>query len=142
MIQLGVSGWSYEDWVGPVYPPGLAKRDWLPYIAEMVDTLEVNVTYYRIPGQRTVQGWVDRTPDGFRFAVKAHQSLTHQRKAPDFAAFADGVAPLVEGNKLACVLAQFPYSFGANDANRSYLLNSVKAWRSCHWWSSFAIATG
>ncbi len=122
MIRLGVSGWSYDDWVGPVYPAGLPKRDWLPFIAEKVDTLEVNVTYYRVPGERTVQGWVDRTPDGFQFAVKAHQSLTHERKAPDFTAFSDGVAPLVKGGKLACILAQFPYSFGAGDANRDYLI--------------------
>jgi uncharacterized protein YecE (DUF72 family) len=122
LISFGVSGWSYDDWVGPVYPQGLAKRDWLPFIAEKVDTLEVNVTYYRVPGERTVRGWVDRTPDGFQFAVKAHRSLTHDRKAPDFEAFADGVSPLVEGGKLACVLAQFPYAFGADEANRDYLV--------------------
>jgi uncharacterized protein YecE (DUF72 family) len=122
MILMGVSGWSYDDWIGPVYPQGLAKRDWLPFIAEKVDTLEVNVTYYRVPGERTVRGWVERTPDGFQFAVKANKSLTHERKSPDFAAYADGVAPLVEGGKLACILAQFPYSFGADSANRDYLV--------------------
>jgi uncharacterized protein YecE (DUF72 family) len=122
VIRLGVSGWSYDDWVGPIYPQDLAKRDWLPFIAERVDTLEVNVTYYRVPGERTVRGWVDRTPQGFQFAVKAHKSLTHERQTPDYAAFAAGVAPLVDGGKLACVLAQFPYSFGADNANRDYLI--------------------
>ena len=122
MIRLGVSGWSYDDWVGPVYSPDLAKRDWLPFIAERVDTLEVNVTYYRVPGAKTVRGWVERTPDGFQFAVKANKSLTHERVAPDYTAFKDGIAPLVEGGKLACILAQFPYSFSAGEPSRDHLI--------------------
>ncbi len=123
MIRLGVSGWSYDDWIGPVYPANLPKRDWLPFIAQQVDTLEVNVTYYRVPGQKTIDGWVERTPEGFLFAVKAHQSLTHERRSPDFKAFSDSLGPLIKSGKLACVLAQFPYSFGASDQNRAYLLS-------------------
>lgn len=122
MIRLGTSGWSYDDWVGPVYPPDLPKGGWLSFIAERVDTLEVNVTYYRVPGLRTVEGWVERTPDDFLFSVKANRSLTHERKEPDFEAFCQGIAPLVDSGKMACVLAQFPYSFHATEENRSYIL--------------------
>lgn len=121
MILLGTSGWSYDDWIGPIYPEGLPKGAWLSYVAEQVDSLEVNVTYYRLPGERTVAGWVERTPEGFTFAVKAHRQLTHERDQPDFAGFVAGLQPLVEGEKLACVLAQFPYSFHANADNRDYL---------------------
>jgi uncharacterized protein YecE (DUF72 family) len=121
MILLGTSGWSYDDWIGPVYPEGLPKGSWLSFIAEQVDTLEVNVTYYRVPNERTVAGWVERTPDDFTFAVKAHQDLTHGRDAPDFGGFIAGIQPLVDGGKLACVLAQFPYSFHANEESRGYL---------------------
>lgn len=122
MIRLGTSGWSYDDWVGPVYPPDLPKGGWLPFIAERVDTLEINVTYYRVPGQRTVAGWVERTPEDFLFSVKANRSLTHGRQDPDFEAFRSGIAPLSESGKMACVLAQFPYSFHAEEKNRDYLL--------------------
>ncbi len=121
MIYLGTSGWSYDDWVGPVYPDDLSKGGWLPYIAEQVDALEINVTYYRVPGERTVSGWVERTPDDFLFAVKANRTLTHEREDPDFHAFVEGIAPLTESGKLACVLAQFPYSFHNNAENRAYL---------------------
>lgn len=121
MILIGTSGWSYDDWVGPVYPDQLPKRQWLPYIAERLDTLEVNVTYYRIPSERIVAGWADRTPDGFLFSVKAHRSITHEREDVDFNSFRAGLGPLIERDKLACVLAQFPYSFGANLENRDYL---------------------
>ncbi|MFP3854013.1 MAG: DUF72 domain-containing protein [Anaerolineales bacterium] len=121
MIYLGTSGWSYQDWVGPVYPENLSKGAWLPFLADQVDALEVNVTYYRLPATRMVEGWAARTPDGFRFAVKAHRSITHERDEPDFDAFRSGLDPLAESGKLACVLAQFPYSFHANDENRDYL---------------------
>lgn len=121
MIRLGTSGFSYDDWIGPVYPPDLPKSGWLEHYASEFDTVELNVTYYRVPGLKTVQGWVERTPLGFSFSVKAHQSLTHERTEPDFPGFAAGIRPLVEGGKLACVLAQFPYSFHPTEENRQYL---------------------
>jgi uncharacterized protein YecE (DUF72 family) len=126
VIRLGTSGWSYDDWVGPVYPPGLSKGQWLPFLADRVDTLEVNATYYRVPATRMVQGWVDRTPPDFVFSVKAHRSLTHERQQQEFDSFRAALQPLVDHGKLACVLAQFPYSFHANPANADYL-NRIRA---------------
>jgi len=121
MIRFGTSGFSYDDWVGPVYPPTLPKHAWLAFYAEQFDTVELNVTYYRLPEKRTVAGWIERTPADFTFAVKAHRSLTHEREQADFPGFRECLAPLVESGKLACVLAQFPHSFHANAANRAYL---------------------
>lgn len=121
MIRLGTSGFSYDDWVGPVYPPELPKRDWLAHYASLFDTVELNVTYYRVPGRSTVEGWCRRTPDDFAFAVKAHSSLTHDRQTPDFDGFCAALAPAVGAGKLACVLAQFPQSFHCLPENRAYL---------------------
>ena len=121
MIRLGTSGFSYDDWVGPVYPADLPKRRWLPFYAEHFDTVELNVTYYRIPDVKTVRGWIDRTPEGFLFSVKAHQGLTHERETAGFEEFRSSLAPLAEAGKLACVLAQFPHSFHPTRANRDYL---------------------
>lgn len=121
MIRFGTSGFSYDDWVGQFYPADLPKWMWLSYYAEQFDTVELNVTYYRVPEAKTVAGWVKRTPPQFLFAVKAHQSLTHERQEADFDAFRSSLAPLTEAGKLACVLAQFPHSFHATQANREYL---------------------
>jgi uncharacterized protein YecE (DUF72 family) len=122
VIRLGPSGFSYDDWVGPVYPPELARKEWLNHIAGEFSTLELNVTYYRVPGTRTVEGWAERTPPDFLFSVKAHQSMTHERTSPDFAAFCEGMEPLRAHGKLACLLAQFPHSFHPTAENRAYLL--------------------
>jgi uncharacterized protein YecE (DUF72 family) len=121
MIRLGTSGFSYDDWVGPFYPADLPRSQWLTFYAHEFDTVELNVTYYRPPSQRTVAGWMDRTPDGFLFSVKAHSSLTHERLNPDFPGFRAGLSPLIDGGRLACVLAQFPFSFHPTPANREYL---------------------
>jgi uncharacterized protein YecE (DUF72 family) len=121
VILLGTSGFYYEDWIGPVYPRDLPRKQWLPFVAEQVDTIELNVTYYRVPGLKTVAGWVERTPDGFLFSVKAHRSLTHDRTNPDYASYVAALSPLIESGKLACILAQFPHSFHPNPATRQYL---------------------
>jgi uncharacterized protein YecE (DUF72 family) len=122
MIRMGTSGFSYDDWIGPVYPQEMPRNQWLPFYATLFDTVELNVTYYRVPSWKVVEGWVERTPQEFIFTVKAHRSLTHERKEPDFANYTASLAPLFEAGKLACVLAQFPHSFRPNPVNRDYLL--------------------
>ncbi len=121
MLRIGTSGFSYDDWVGPVYPEGLPAREHLRYYATLFSTVELNVTYYRIPAASTVEGWVRKTPDDFLFAVKAYGELTHQRESHDFAGFVAAIEPLIEAQKLGCVLAQFPYSFHPTAENRDYL---------------------
>jgi uncharacterized protein YecE (DUF72 family) len=74
-----------------------------------------------VPDRRTVEGWVQRTPDDFVFAVKAHGSLTHERQEPDFAGFVEAISPLAAAGKLGCVLAQFPHSFAPTEENWAYL---------------------
>jgi uncharacterized protein YecE (DUF72 family) len=123
MIYLGTSGYYYDDWVGPVYPQDLAKRDWLPFYASTFRTVEMNVTYYRVPSLRMVRGWVERTPEDFLFSLKANRELTHERKDPDFEPFVASLEPLREAGRLACVLAQFPYSFKPSAESRDYLLD-------------------
>lgn len=121
MIRIGTAGFSYRDWLGPFYPAGLPERDWLAFYARQFPTVELNVTFYRLPAARTIDAWIEHTPAGFQFSVKAFRGLTHERHAPDFAAFAGAVRPLAEAGKLACILAQFPPSFHRTPANESYL---------------------
>ncbi|MDI7278091.1 MAG: DUF72 domain-containing protein, partial [Anaerolineae bacterium] len=83
MIYVGTSGYSYDDWVGPVYPDDLPKRDWLSFYAREFQTCEVNFTYYRLPNARTLAAMAAKVPAGFIFTVKASQELTHGREDPE-----------------------------------------------------------
>ncbi|HID90288.1 MAG TPA: DUF72 domain-containing protein [Anaerolineae bacterium] len=122
-ILIGTSGFSYDDWVGPVYPPDLPKQEWLSFYAREFPTCELNFTFYRIPSPHTLARMTDKVPDGFLFSVKAFQGITHEREEPEplVRRFVEALRPLQEEGKFACVLVQFPYSFRATEENRDYL---------------------
>lgn len=128
MIYIGTSGFSYDDWVGPYYPEGLDKKDWLGFYAKEFNTLEINFTYYRMPSPRTLAGMAAKVPPDFLFTIKATQEMTHTRDADPtlFAKFVESLHPLIETKKFGAVLAQFPSSFHNTPENVEYL----KAFRS------------
>ena len=112
-LTFGISGWSYPDWHGWVYPPGC--KDELAYVAPYVDFIEVNSTFYALPQARTTASWLKRTshlPDFF-FTAKIHQDFTHAGHCDPAAAaqYREGVRPLFEAGRLGALLAQFPASF-------------------------------
>jgi uncharacterized protein YecE (DUF72 family) len=123
-VLVGTSGYSYDDWVGTVYPPGTARQDFLPLYSREFPIVELNFSYYHQPNPRTLQRMVDTTEPSFTFALKAHRSITHEigeSWEKDIAEFRAGLQPLVEAKRLAAVLLQFPYSFGYTQESRSRL---------------------
>jgi uncharacterized protein YecE (DUF72 family) len=123
MIYFGTSGFSYKDWVGPFYPEGMPRGDWLSFYAREFNVTELNFTYYRIPDRSTLERLADKTPDGFLFTLKAHQKMTHERvrDGDSFAEFVSALDPLMERGKFGCILAQFPWSFRRNEDGLDYL---------------------
>jgi uncharacterized protein YecE (DUF72 family) len=75
-VRIGTSGFLYEHWRGRFYPPS-ARGSELEYYAEHFDTVELNVTFYRMPSSATFRSWASRVPPTFVFAVKASRFLTH-----------------------------------------------------------------
>ncbi len=112
-FRFGVAGWSYPDWVDWVYPA--ACRDTLAWVADYVDLIEINNSFYRLPEARQTEAWVRRTahrPD-FRFTAKINRQFTHEGRlgADDLRHFRDGLAPAHEAGRLKAWLAQFPQAF-------------------------------
>ena len=127
MLYLGTSGFSYDDWVGPFYPAGTPKKDWLIYYAREFDACEINSTYYALPGPKTFISMLKKVKPGFLFVIKAHQKITHERgdNQEIYRGFISILRLLQEAKALGCLLAQFPYSFHYNQQNRDYLLSAV-----------------
>lgn len=123
MIYIGTAGYSYKDWIGPVYPQGTRDGDMLEYYAKQFSFVEVNSTYYHMPGRRLFDSINRKTPDHFRLAAKLFKGFTHERNgsAEEADKFKYSVAPVKESGKLLCLLAQFPYSFHFTKANAEYL---------------------
>jgi uncharacterized protein YecE (DUF72 family) len=113
VIYVGTCGFSYKDWIGRFYPPGMKPASMLEYYAARFGIVEIDSTYYAIPQPSLFEGMARRTPAEFRFTVKAPGSITH---APadgspaqnDIIAFHDAIRPLARAGKLAAVLLQFP----------------------------------
>jgi uncharacterized protein YecE (DUF72 family) len=110
-VRIGTCGWAYKDWQGVFYPRGLAAAGQLPYYAERYPIVEVDSTFYASPALRTVQGWRDKTPDGFGFSLKVPQVITHEKVLNDCGKELDTfltAARALEGKLLCCCL-QFAY---------------------------------
>jgi uncharacterized protein YecE (DUF72 family) len=82
-IFAGTSGYSYPEWKGSFYPVKLPQKAFLEYYAAKFSTVEINNTFYRFPRASLLEGWYDGTPDGFTFAVKANQGITHRGRLQD-----------------------------------------------------------
>jgi len=125
-ILVGTAGWSYPDWSPAVYPSA-KPGDRLGVVAEYLDCVEVDSSFYHPPATRTAERWlaaVARRP-GFRFLAKAWQRFTHERASVWTQAEADqftrGLAPLREAGRLDAVLFQFPWSFRNLPASRDWI---------------------
>lgn len=107
---LGCSGFYYNHWNGLFYPQGLPKTKWLQYYADHFSTVEVNSTFYRFPKETMVRGWYNKTPETFKFTLKASRTITHRAKfnrTEKFTANFYKVASLLQ-KKLLSVLFQLP----------------------------------
>jgi uncharacterized protein YecE (DUF72 family) len=118
-VRVGCSGWNYPHWREVVYPKGLPQKRWLEHYATLFDTVEVNNTFYRLPRRSAVEGWAERSPPGFLFAVKASRYLTHVKRLTEVRGgvelFYERIEPLVETRKLGPVLWQLPPTFRRDD---------------------------
>jgi uncharacterized protein YecE (DUF72 family) len=109
---VGTSGWQYGHWQGVFYPEGLKSKDRLGFYARHLNTLELNVTFYRGVKPATFQKWYETVPSGFLFSVKMSRFITHIRRLDveeeSMRRFLKDIAVLKE--KLGVVLIQLPPS--------------------------------
>ncbi|MFE9687613.1 DUF72 domain-containing protein [Streptomyces sp. NPDC006285] len=134
--KLVASGW---------YPSGHRDAEGrLRYYAERFPVVEVDSTYYGLPSERNSVLWAERTPDGFRFDVKAFSLFTghptraaalpadlrslHARDSGDpglldelWERYTSALEPLRRTGRLGTLLFQFPPWFGPGDRAEAVL---------------------
>jgi uncharacterized protein YecE (DUF72 family) len=112
-LYLGTCGWSYADWEGTLYPEGLPAGARLAEYAKHYATVEVDSTFYGTPRRSTVEKWREVVPEGFLFAAKFPQEITHERNlvgcGEPAGTFVHTMAAL--GDRLGPLLLQLPPSF-------------------------------
>lgn len=84
-ILVGTASWSDKSLVdsGKFYPPtAKSSEDRLKFYASEFPIVEVDSSYYGIPDPRNGQLWAERTPDAFKFNVKAFRLFTGHQTPP------------------------------------------------------------
>jgi uncharacterized protein YecE (DUF72 family) len=149
-IRIGTCSWADEALSKYFYPPKLPAKERLAWYSQFFDTVEVDSTYYRLPGESMVQGWADRTPPGFTMHVKAFGLMTRhpvklevlpedlrdampvnergqvdrpprELRSEVFRRFLESLEPLRSTGKLGGILFQFPPYVVFKDASFDYL---------------------
>lgn len=82
-IYVGTSGWTYDDWDGAFYPPGVSGPERLSFYAERFDTVEVNASFYRSPTAPMINAWNKRLGRDFHLVLKGPRTVTHLKKLAD-----------------------------------------------------------
>jgi uncharacterized protein YecE (DUF72 family) len=154
-ILVGTSSWADPGFVKEWYPPKMPARDRLPWYAQRFSYVELNSSFYAVPDRNTVHKWVEDTPDGFVFDVKAHRLLSRHsapleslppelregadtagrgrvRLTPELEAalaerLVEETAPLAEAGKLGAYLVQLTPAFGPRDHDLDELDGLVAA---------------
>lgn len=139
-VRVGTAGWSYKDWEGILYPPGMSRRKQHPLeiVARCFDVVEINTSFYGHIKPELAKLWARIVSDvnpGFLFTAKLHRSFTHSPLAAmeptsavsirpndeDERLAREGLEALATTGKFGALLIQFPVSFKNTGLNREYL---------------------
>ena len=84
-VRVGTASWTDPEFIKAGWYPPEVKNDAaerLRYYAGRFPMVEVNSSFYALPTVETTAAWAERTPDGFRFHVKAHQVISGHPSEP------------------------------------------------------------
>lgn len=144
-VHVGCSGYNYKEWKGMFYPENLPQSKWLQYYCQHYNTVEINASFYRFPTEKSLKSWYDKTPDDFRFSLKATNHITHYKKFNATQSLVNEfykVAATGLKEKLDCILFQLPpglkYSYETlvrivDQLNPDF--KNVLEFRSADWWN-------
>jgi uncharacterized protein YecE (DUF72 family) len=142
----GGSGFYYKPWRGRFYPEDLSVKKWFEYYCQFFNTVELNVTFYRFPLLSSLNSWRERSPEDFKFTVKANRLITHYKKFKDVKRETNDFYQLVEKGlkeKLGSVLFQLHPRYPFSDENLDRILSvvdpaftNVIEFRDASWWRS------
>jgi uncharacterized protein YecE (DUF72 family) len=112
-LYVGCSGFSYQHWRGQFYPEDLSQKRWFSHYCSTFSTVELNVTFYRLPTAETFTRWYEESGPDFTFALKGSRYITHLKRLLDSEAALDRFFVPTQRlkEKLRVVLWQFPPDF-------------------------------
>jgi len=142
---IGCSGFHYKEWKEVFYPLNITQTKWFEFYCSHFNTIELNTTFYRFPRPEALLQWHDRSPEKFKFSVKAPRLITHYKMFKESERMlGDFYASIYEGlkEKLGCVLFQLPSRVPYSDEmlqriveNLNPSFDNVVEFRDAGWWN-------
>src|SRR4030042_2145162 len=81
---IGTSGFSYLHWGnGIFYSKDLPQARWFEYYCRYFDSVELNVSFYRLPKKEVFASWREEAGEKFAFSVKGSRFITHIKRLKD-----------------------------------------------------------
>lgn len=111
-LYLGTSGLILPVPNKAFYPEEYREKSRLCYYSSLMNSIEINSSFYKIPMAKTVAKWATEVGDNFRFTFKLFREITHNKGLffdPQLLETALQVMNAV-GEKKGCLLIQFPGS--------------------------------
>jgi uncharacterized protein YecE (DUF72 family) len=132
--HVGCSGFSYDHWRGVFYPADVAKSRWLRHYAGIFSTVELNVTFYRLPWESAFEKWAGETPEDFLISIKGSRYITHVKRLLEpeepLKRLFERIKPIA--GKLGAVLWQFPPNFGKDTGRLENFVRALKPYKVRH----------
>ncbi len=112
-VRVGCPVWSCKEWLGTVYAPGTAAKDYLSQYSRQFSNIELNSTHYGIPSVDTVSQWKRSVSSDFRFSPKFPQIISHDRRLRNSAEIAQRFCEAMSllGENLGTSFLQLPPDF-------------------------------
>lgn len=150
-IYSGCSSFYNRQWQGIFYPEGMPTREWFAHYCTQFNTYELNSSFYTFPTSKSLHIWYRKSPEGFKYSIKAPKIITHTKKfagcetelAEFYAACESGLK-----DKLACVLFQLPPSYHYSPKRLELIIASMDSgfkntieFRHASWWTDEVFET-
>ncbi|MEK7380102.1 MAG: DUF72 domain-containing protein [Gemmatimonadota bacterium] len=132
VVQVGMSGYAYQEWKGTLYPADLPADGMLAAYAGHFPTVEINSSFYRMPSEKVLLEWASRVPEGFSFALKASRRITHNHRLKDVDDLVSYVIrnASVLGGRLGPMLFQLPPTMKKDlERLRAFLTLLPREWK-------------
>jgi len=130
-LFIGCSGFSYRHWRGTFYPEDISQKEWFSYYRSVFSTVELNVTFYRIPSAGTFRQWYEESASDFFFALKGSRYITHVKRLVDIETAVERFfSPALElKEKVQVVLWQFAPQFPCNQQRLASFLDLISRYQ-------------
>lgn len=130
ILRIGCAGWTLPRVSAAAFP---AEGSHLERYAAVMNTVEINSSFYRPHQPKTYARWAESVPRDFRFSVKLPRTITHAARLvgidEPLARFAGEAGAL--GDKLGCVLVQLPPRLAFDAAVADEFFTRLKARFGC-----------